>query len=801
MNRLKTAGWLLLFALGDYIAYRVGYALYLEPGNETPMWLANGVVLSALLLSRKKLWPHIVLIQAAVHFASSLERSYAFAAMATTADVLGPLFAASIIRRFESDGFGFSRLRSVMVFFCSILVAEAVASLLGALAVLIHYGAQSYWYEWQVWWFANVVGDFVIPPAILGWAGFLRTGMMRRDRYARVELFAVTAITIVMAVVIFGATRARYLWIFEYPFFIVPLFVWAAIRFHPRSVSTLIFVTAILICVFADLGMGPFVTRGNVVHQAVLSMQAFLIASVVTMLILSAVIQERRRAEEELKESESKYRLLVENQTDMVVKLDGNARFEFVSPSYCQAFGKTESDLIGETPLSFMNEDDRPAVEGAVIDILRPPHTFYLEIREKTKDGWKWMSWSGRAQFGENNELISVTAVGRDINERKQVEQELLRMRKLESVGILAGGIAHDFNNIMTGIIGNISMARYKMDDREAAERLMEEAMKAVERAKRLTGQLLTFSRGGQPIKETASIEDIITESAEFALRGANVRCEYDFPDDMRYVKVDPGQISQVVSNLVINANQAMPMGGIITIKAREVSVNGSDALPLSAGDYIKIEVHDLGVGIAPEDQDRVFDPYYTTKQEGSGLGLATSYSIVKKHGGHMTLDSVPGKGTTFCVYLPISEEEDNIEEEKVTVTEAPAGGRVLIMDDEEALRELASGMLESLGFDVTGAADGEEAINKYREAMDRDRPFNFVVMDLTVKGGMGGKEAMEKIREMDPEAKGIVASGYSNDPVMADHEKYGFGTVLSKPYDIDDLEKSISRLFNAGKD
>jgi len=375
-----------------------------------------------------------------------------------------------------------------------------------------------------------------------------------------------------------------------------------------------------------------------------------------------------------------------------------------------------------------------------------------------------------------------VVLVFRDITERRRLEEELLKIQKLESVGILAGGIAHDLNNLLTGVLGNISLARMYEDPAEKDRRLAE-AEKASMQIRDLTQQLLTFSRGGAPILRTADMGKLLRDSASFALRGSNVGSEFSISDDLWPVEVDAGQINQVISNLVINAQQAMPAGGIVRVSAENITMGAESGLPLEPGVYIKVSVEDQGVGISEEYLQRIFDPFFSTKQAGRGLGLATSYSIIQRHNGYITVESQLGVGTTFHIYLPASPDGVFAAEKKKEEKPIMGEGRILVMDDEEHVRDTAADMLRSIGYKVVTSINGSEAIELYKEAMGAGKPFDAVIMDLTVPGGMGGKEAIQKLIKIDPEVKAIVSSGYSTDPIMVNFREYGFKGVIANPY------------------
>jgi CheY-like chemotaxis protein/anti-sigma regulatory factor (Ser/Thr protein kinase) len=374
------------------------------------------------------------------------------------------------------------------------------------------------------------------------------------------------------------------------------------------------------------------------------------------------------------------------------------------------------------------------------------------------------------------------------------MESELFKTKKIESLGVFAGGIAHDFNNLLTAIIGNISLARMmEPGDRQLPE-ILEEAEKVSIRARELTTQLLTFSRGGAPIKKLTPLHSLLADTATFVLSGSNVRSELNIARDLWNAEIDEVQISQVIHNLILNARQAMPEGGTITISAENMRLVHSDSVPLPRGDYITITIADQGSGISPDHLQNIFDPYFTTKSAGSGLGLTITYSIIKKHEGHILVDSAPGRGAVFTIFLPASAQQYHEPPGEGTAPR-PVGGRLLIMDDEDIVLNVTEKMLQKLGYRVSRAKNGEEAVALYREAFERGDPFNIVIMDLTIPGGMGGQKALEAIRAFDPHVRAIVSSGYSNDPVMANYRDYGFCGVVTKPFRFNELAAALSKL------
>jgi PAS domain S-box-containing protein len=397
-----------------------------------------------------------------------------------------------------------------------------------------------------------------------------------------------------------------------------------------------------------------------------------------------------------------------------------------------------------------------------------------------------------------NSQAIGAVLVLRDVTERARLEGEILRASKLESVGILAGGIAHDFNNLLTVVMGNLTLAMLDSQAMAAAGRWLQDAERGVMRARDLTQQLLTFARGGEPVRSAVRLPEVVREAANFALHGSKVRCEFAIDEDLWTAEVDKGQIGQVVQNLVINAVQATPEGGIMHIAMRNEHLSDSGSRPLAAGNYLCIEIRDTGSGIRPDHLPRIFDPYFTTKQSGSGLGLATVYSIIRKHQGHIEVESELGHGTVFRFWLPASPEARPALVEQASVP-ANLAGRVLFMDDEEPIRAIAEALLKRLGFEVTTVSDGREAVRVYAEGRRNGKSFDVVIMDLTVPGGMGGKAAMAELIKIDPQVKGIVSSGYSSDPVMANYRAHGFRGMVPKPYKLTDLAKTIRTVIEGG--
>jgi PAS domain S-box-containing protein len=512
-------------------------------------------------------------------------------------------------------------------------------------------------------------------------------------------------------------------------------------------------------------------------------------------------ITERKRAEEALQESREQYRILVEHTYDLIIETDVYGHFLYVSLNHKQVLGYDSDELIGRSIFEHIHPDDRSAVM-AEFQRARLNHSSGHSIfRYKHKNGeWRLLESTGKPYRTATGEIRAVIA-SRDITERKKMEEELIKAEKIESIGVLAGGIAHDFNNLLTSIMGNISLAKMYSNREDKVYKRLNETEKACIQAKKLTQQLLTFSRGGTPVKKLCSIEQIIRDSVTFTLRGSNIKSEFSIEDNLWDAEVDEGQITQVITNLVINAEQAMPEGGIIRIRAENVDLGESvspngNTMPLPTGRCVKIAIEDEGTGIPEEYLTKIFDPYFTTKQKGSGLGLSTAYSIIKNHNGYIDVESHLREGTKFYIYIPASDKEV-LEEGDLKEKHTVGKGRVLIMDDEEMIREITGRMLNLIGYEVECASGGVEAIELYTRAKEENRSFDAVIMDLTIPGGMGGKEAIERLMSIDPGIRAIVSSGYSDDKVMSEYKKYGFRGVLSKPYNTEGLSKALHNVIN----
>ncbi len=518
-------------------------------------------------------------------------------------------------------------------------------------------------------------------------------------------------------------------------------------------------------------------------------------------------VTERSKVQEELRESEEKYREIVERTDDLITRVDREGRFIYVNHVAEKIFGISMDQCVGMSAFDFIHPDDR---ERTIVEFNGWVRNGLLSVTFENRQVNKitgevyLMFWTINLHYDKKGNLTGINGIARDLTLYKKLEDELFKAKKLESIGILSGGIAHDFNNLLSIIMGNISMTRDDVKPEYGVTDFLNEAEEASLKAKELANQLITFSKGGAPVKKIGTIEDLVKETTNFTLSGSNIKSEFFFPDDLWFIEFDDGQMQHAVKNIIDNAVESMSDGGTIDVKVENLSISletTEQSLPLPVGNYVKISIQDHGVGIPEEHLSKIFDPYFSTKemgiQKGMGMGLATTYSIIDRHDGHITVESEVGVGTTFTLYLPAHEKDvRELELKEISKPEEPSirTGRIFLMDDEKMIRNLAKQILSRLGYEPEVAKDGIEAIELYKRAKDSDKPYDAVILDLTIKGGMGGKDTVKALMEIDPQVKAIVSSGYSNDPVMTNFRAYGFIGALPKPYAMKDLKDMLNQ-------
>ena len=501
-------------------------------------------------------------------------------------------------------------------------------------------------------------------------------------------------------------------------------------------------------------------------------------------------LAERNQARADLQETARRMTEILEKTTDAFFAVDRQWRFTYLNSQAEKLFGRSRDKLLGkELWKEFPYLKDSPFEQNyrQVIAEQAP-----LEFEVTDPSGTICFEMHAYPSGG------GVSVFFRDVTERKRIEEERLTTGKLESLGTLAGGIAHDLNNILTVISGNIGLAQIEAP--AGASNLLAflgKAGQAAQHAARLSGQLLTFSKGGAPLKRVISISQLLAHAAEFSLYGSNLRADIDIPVDLWKAEVDAGQIEQVVNALMLNAREAMPHGGTVRVPARNVELEDQTGALLPPGRYLKITVADRGCGIEEDFVTKIFDPYFTTKPNGSGLGLAISYSVVKRHGGLLQLENSSPEGSTFSFFLPAADEAAIAAEPLVPDHAVPFHHhRVLVMDDEAAVRELISDLLATLGFEVTAVPDGLEAVKTYERALRQGENFQAVILDATIRGGMGGVATIERLRKVDPNVTAIICSGYSDEAALSEFLSYGFRAALPKPFTRHDLADVLQRAF-----
>ena len=505
-------------------------------------------------------------------------------------------------------------------------------------------------------------------------------------------------------------------------------------------------------------------------------------------------LAERNHARTALQESALTLTNILENTTDGFFAVDQGWKFTYMNPEAERLLARQRDQLIGKELWQEFPELKGSAFEENYRRVLTEQSPVEFEASDSAGKVWFEMH-----AYPSGN---GVSVFFRDVTERKRTEEERLTTSKLESLGTLAGGIAHDLNNILTVISGNIGLAQIEApSDAGSLLSFLSKAGQAAQHAAHLSSQLLTFSKGGAPLKRVVSLSDLLAQAAEFSLYGSNLRADINLPADMWKAEVDPGQIEQVVNALVINAREAMPHGGTVRVSARNVNVEDKPGALLPAGRYVKVAVADRGSGIAEDIAMKIFDPYFTTKPTGSGLGLAISYSIIKRHGGLLHLENSSAEGATFAFYLPATNSQSAAPEAALTERTFNFNHqRILLMDDEAAIRELTSQLLSTLGYEVTAVPDGLEAVRLYERALRRGENFQAVILDATIRGGMGGLATIERLRTLDPQVTAIICSGYCDEAALSQFLAYGFRSALPKPFSRRELSDALQRAFATGR-
>lgn len=517
-------------------------------------------------------------------------------------------------------------------------------------------------------------------------------------------------------------------------------------------------------------------------------------------------VSARKLAEDALARENQKLAVTLGSIGDGVITVNTECEIDFINHQAERIVELEQKDALGKTlreVFRLIDDESKNTVEDPLLSVFRSGK------RKELSKNVLLLTASGRELrircsvspiIDDSSRLLGGVLAFSDISDQMKQEEELQKSQRMESIAMLSSGIAHDFNNILTGILGNLSLATRHCDDSNPLGAFIGSAEKAAMRAKDLTYQLLTFARGGAPTRSKTSMRQLLSESANFILRGSNCRLDTQLEEGLWPVSADEGQISQVLNNLLINASQAMPKGGCITIVAENADIGGEPSLPLSPGNYSKITISDEGSGISVQDMARIFDPYFTTKKEGTGLGLSMSYTIIKNHQGHILVDSEEGIGTTFTLYLPaLADEDEPAAEQEAQIYYGE--GRILVLDDELIIHEIVGDMLCHLGYDVAFATNGREAIEKYESAREQGKPFDLLLLDMTLPGGVGGKEVLEELLARHSGVRAVLSSGYTDNPIMKNYRKYGFCGTICKPYNIQEISWVLKNAIAEGRE
>ena len=514
-------------------------------------------------------------------------------------------------------------------------------------------------------------------------------------------------------------------------------------------------------------------------------------------------ITAKARAEDALRDSEERYRLLVENQTDMIVKFDADGHLTFVSQSYCKAFGKSEDELLGKKFIPLIHEEDREAVLKALNKVHRPPYIAHVEQRAMTKDGWRWQAWLNTAVLNEKNEVEATVAVGRDINKQKQLEEERIKLeaqlqqaQKMEAISTLAGGVAHEFNNTLMGIMGNIELLKMNFSEDGGIDKQLESMESAGHRMSRLTAQLLAYAEGGKYQPKNLQLDDFVIETLPILQHNLSptVRVEKVFPKDISHIKADHAQMQMVLSAILANSNEAIEDVGIIRITAenKDLDENFTKQHPgIKPGLYVSLTIEDDGKGMDEETSNRIFEPFFTTKFQGRGMGMAAAYGIVMNHDGWISVDSELGRGTKVRIYLPATEVE--VEKPKEAKPEVATGsGTILMIEDEDVVIEVTQAMLEMLGYRVMAAKTGKDAIHI---AETFDGQIDLALLDIKLPD-INGRNLYPLIMKARSNLKVIVCSGYSIDGPAREILDEGAQDFIQKPFSIATLSEKLKEVL-----
>jgi PAS domain S-box-containing protein len=804
LSRRKRVLGLGLVTAAYFLAHEIAFVFPDAEKVLMAFWPAGGIGLAALLLSSRRAWPAILIaIFVAGNTANLLSgRPLANSLGFMTANVIESLASAWVLRRWCGDDIRFQRTKEVAALIFVATVVNAGSASLGALTASLS-GAATFGEFWVSWWVADGLGMLIAAPFLTAWLAPVEP--MRHIPWSRkFEGGVFLAVWIFFAQASFTNHDTL---LAPHPYMLPVLLSWPALRLGQRSVTLALVILVALSVVSEAVVVGPILWSGHAPVERLLALQMFLAFCAVAGFMLTTSASEARAAERASREGHERLRALGDNLPNGMVyqvlrDFDGQMRFAYVSAG-CEALnGVLAEDVLRDasTLYRLVVEEDRDRLAEAELVSARDMSLFNLDARFRRPDGEiRWMHLASSPRRLPDGRVLW-DGIEVDITERRRSEDVLRDAQRLESVGILAGGIAHDFNNLLAIIVGNLSLVQAEQRPGAPEQIALDKASEACARAAELSHRLLTFAKGGNPVRVATRLGPLIVDTIKLALSGSNVSAAFDLPDDLPSAEVDDGQMRQVFSNLAINARDAMPNGGTLRVSGSVRVVGKDEVAGLVPGRYHRIQVQDEGRGIPAEIIRRVFEPYFTTKekgtQKGQGLGLTICHSIITKHGGAITVTSNPGEGTTFTLHLPVSDATPvSISRfdlpSKISVQKQAR--KILVLDDEPDMLTMVEHLLRRFGHDVVTTASSHAALAAYRQSRaEGERPFDLVILDLTLQGGAGGVSTFEELRKMNGDVKAIVTTGYADDPAIHNYRRYGFQAALSKPFSIAALKAAI---------
>jgi PAS domain S-box-containing protein len=788
----KQSAGLLLFAAVAFGLCRLGLTLTPGPSRIALFWPAAGLAVGALLLSDRRRW--LVLLVAAglpiaVFNVLAGQSPGVVVAFAVT-NAAAASMAAWLMLRLRGGRPHLTQALDVLTFVAAgPLAASGLFDFISAAVLEIAYGTPLL-ETWFHLWAGSSLGVLAVGSVLLAWT---EPAPRQAAVRGRLELLPLVATSAIVAWLVFlspdpGPSFREVL--------LLPLVVWAALRFGLRGATLMGLAMSVIALAATVGGRGAFAARASEPNQAAAAAQIFCFVVILTELFMSSVVEDRRRATDALRESEGKYRLLVETQTDLVVKVDLEGRFLFASPSYCRTFGKSEAELLGRRFMPLVHVDDREATARAMETLYRPPHTAYVEQRALTVEGWRWLAWADTGIVDRDGRVIEIVGVGRDITEKRELEERLRLSEKLEAIGRVAGGVAHDFNNQLTTILSCAEYVRAHGTDPELAEAAAA-IREAALRSAGLTRQLLAFARKQPPRTITLDMHRTVEDVMALLSRSIDKRIALRkrLAGAPVLVSGDPDRLHAALLNLALNGRDAMPEGGTLTFETRLVQIDAETAaaLEVAPGPYVEALVRDTGVGLSPEVRARLFEPFFTTKPigKGSGLGLAEVYGTVRAHHGAVSVRSEVGRGTDVALLLPsVAPDCAAPRAPGPAPSAAPHRAlRILLTDDERSVRRSLALLLRASGHEMIECEGGREAIAWYTSEQGR---VDVAIVDMMMPD-MTGRELIARLRGLNPRLPIIVSSGYSAGADLDGLREQEGIHFLQKPYTTDELERALT--------